>query len=251
MWELYDELIGGIPPEYRADLILEGKMWTMVRSGDSCGLAMTAEGASVEDTRPRTLPAHCDGMPLRDLAVSVKSWNFAEASLGLAAINAYWNSPEREEVARNIAAAGDPVNVWRERAAGKKAAVIGRFSRLEEVLADVCELSVLEKQPREGDFPDSACEYILSSQDFVFTSGAAIINKTLPRLLELSRKTGLILIGPGVPLASQLLKWGILDLHGFVVTNPEICESVISGNSVYLDLFDAGKRISISGDDRR
>ena len=33
------------------------------------------------------------------------------------------------------------------------------------------------------DFLDSACEYILPEQDFVFITGMTLTNKTLPRLL--------------------------------------------------------------------
>jgi len=34
-----------------------------------------------------------EGLPLREVAECVKSWNFYEAAIGLAAINAYYNNP--------------------------------------------------------------------------------------------------------------------------------------------------------------
>ena len=241
MWALYDALIDGIPPHYRVDEILRGS-WTMVRSGNSVGIAMTVGGKS----RPAGMASFCRGMALRDLAAAIKSWNFTEASLGMAAINAYWNSAERKTVARALKKGKtEAFSAWRDRVRGKKAAVIGHFPRLEEKLGAVCELSILEKRPLPGDYPDSACEFLLPQQDFVFTTGTALTNKTLPRLLELARGAGVILTGPSVPLAPPLFEWGVWDLQGFVVTDPVLCRKIINGENPGSVIFDAGKRISI------
>jgi uncharacterized protein (DUF4213/DUF364 family) len=185
-------------------------------------------------------------MALAELAEAVKSWNFGEASLGMAAINAYWNSPEHDSVVYALER-GDTqaFTAWRDRVAGKKVAVIGHFYLLEETLGKICDLSILEKRPRPGDFPDSACEFLLPFQDFVFATGVTLTNKTLPRLLELSRDTGVILTGPSVPLAPPLFDWGILDLQGFVVTDPGLCRAVVSGKNRDALIFDAGQRVSL------
>jgi uncharacterized protein (DUF4213/DUF364 family) len=245
MWDIYDALIEGIPPDYRVDEVLRGDRWTMVRSGDGIGLAMTLH----ERTRPDTLCSKdlsCEGMPLAELATAVKSWNFGEASLGMAAINAYWNSPKHDFVAHALEM-GDTkaFNAWRNRVAGKKVAVIGHFSHLEQTLGDICDLSVLEKRPCPGDFPDSACEFLLPSQDFVFATGVTFTNKTLPRLLELAGDRGIILTGPSVPLAPLLFDRGALDLQGFVVTDPGLCRAVVSGENRELRIFGAGRRVSL------
>jgi uncharacterized protein (DUF4213/DUF364 family) len=186
-------------------------------------------------------------MRLRDLAEAAKSWNFVEAGLGVAAINAFCNFPDHEPVAKALEYEDtDAFTAWRSRAAGKKAAVIGHFPHLERTLGDVCELSVLEKRPVSGDYPDSACEFLLPHQDLVFATGVTVINKTLPRLLDLSRKTGLILVGPSVPLSSRLFDFGVRDLQGFVVTDPALCRAAITGENAGVCLFDAGKRVSLT-----
>jgi uncharacterized protein (DUF4213/DUF364 family) len=216
----------------------------MVRSGAGVGLAMTLP----IESRPRTLPDSCAGMGLRDLAKAAKSWNFADAALGVAAINAYRNSPERPWVAAALDR-GEVIGafeVWRERTAGKKAAVIGHFPHLERTLGDICELVILEKKPLTGDYPDSACEFLLPFPDFVFATGVTLINKTFPRILELSQNCGLILAGPTVPLAPFLFDHGVLDLQGFVVTNPALCRAVIAGEEPTLTIFDTGKRVSLT-----
>jgi uncharacterized protein (DUF4213/DUF364 family) len=244
MWTLYDKLIEEIPLEYRVDDAVQGGHWTMVRSGGGVGLAMTMLGG----TRPRTLPDSCAGMPLRKLAEAAKSWDFAEAALGVAAINAYRNSPERPWVAAAMGRGEvtGAFEVWRDRTVGKKAAVIGHFPHLERILGEVCELCILERQPMSGDYPDSACEFLLPLQDFVFATGVTLINKTFPRILELSQKCGLILVGPSVPLAPLLFDHGVRDLQGFVVTDPALCRAVISGKNTEAEIFDAGKRVSLT-----
>jgi uncharacterized protein (DUF4213/DUF364 family) len=247
MWELYDRLIEEIPPDYRVDEAVMGDSWTMVRSGVGVGLAMTLR----ERNRPERLPLSGGagafrGFLLADLAAAAKSWNFAEASLGMAAINAYWNSPERKPVQEALERGhAEAFLDWRDRVAGKKVAVIGHFFRLEETLGNICDLSILEKRPRPGDYPDSACEFLLPSQDFVFATGVTLINKTLPRLLELSGHTGIILAGPSVPLASPLFDWQIRDLQGFVVTDPARCGAILRGEKTGLPVFSAGMQVSI------
>jgi uncharacterized protein (DUF4213/DUF364 family) len=245
-WDLYDTLIAGIPEDRVIDRVIPGGRWTMVRSGSGTGLAMTIAPRLIRETRPRTLPPSLEGYPLRKLAEASKSWNFVEAALGVAAINAFWNSPEHPAVAGTLKNEDKSAfAAWRERAAGKKAAVIGHFPDLEKSIGMVCELSILEKRPQGGDYPDSACEFLLPQQDLVFATGVTLINKTLPRLLGLSNSAEFILVGPSVPLCPRLFDFGARDLQGFVVTNPELCGEIILGNRQDLCIFDAGKRVSI------
>jgi uncharacterized protein (DUF4213/DUF364 family) len=243
VWELYDELIEAIPAEQCVDEALTGKYWTFVRaSGGGAGLAMTLD----KPARPRTLAENMTGMGLRELAAFSKSWNFEEASLGIAAINAWWNAPERKPAASSLNIGDDDsFSFWRERVVGKKVAVIGHFPYLENKIGDVCELSILEKRPVEGDFPDSACEYLLPEQDYVFATGVTLINKTLPRLLELSRHCGIILAGPSVPLAPPLFRRGVIDLQGFVILDAARCAAAVLGEG-HSGIFDTGGRVSLT-----
>jgi uncharacterized protein len=124
---------------------------------------------------------HLRGMKLRDLALWVKSWNEYEAAMGLAAVNSAINAPQMvrqncgelvDELQRQ-----DVFTCMREQMTGKRVAVIGHFQGLERV-AEICDLSILERRPQTGDFPDSACEYILQDQDVVVITGAALVSKT-------------------------------------------------------------------------
>lgn len=73
----------------------------------------------------------------------------------------------------------------------------------------ICDLVVLERRPLPGDYPDPASEYLLSDWEYVFITGTTIINKTLPRLLELCRGSKIILTGPSTPLTPALFRHGI------------------------------------------
>ena len=56
------------------------------------------------------------------------------------------------------------------------------------------EVYIIERRPKPGDYPDSACEYLLPDCDIVIMTASAAINKTLPRLLELSKNSRIKLI---------------------------------------------------------
>jgi uncharacterized protein (DUF4213/DUF364 family) len=218
----------------------------MIRSGQGVGLAMNIVRRPDQDGRPRSLPSAIEGLPLREIAKAAKSWNFAESSLGVAAINAYWNSPEHPAVAQALEY-GDhsAFEIYRSLVVGKKAAVIGHFKDLEKTLEDVCELSILEKRLQKGDYPDSSCEFLLPFQDFVFATGVTFINKTLPRLLEIAAGIEFILVGPSVPLCPALFDFGVQDLQGFAVTDPDLLRDIVAGKRPDMEIFDAGKRISL------
>jgi uncharacterized protein (DUF4213/DUF364 family) len=164
------------------------------------------------------------GMPVRELAQYVKSWNPYEASLGLAAINSVLNSPEQVEkmYGRPLSMQGQVSAFvhYAEIVRGKKVAVIGRFPDL-DTFTNVCQLTVLERNPGPDDLPDPACEYVLPEQDFVFITATTLTNKTMPRLLQLSRKASVFLVGPSTPFAPLLFNHGIDTLAGTVVLNPE------------------------------
>jgi uncharacterized protein (DUF4213/DUF364 family) len=242
MWKIYDEMILPIAADLRVDEAIIGKYWTFIRSGRRVGLAMSIQ----EITRPRTLAQNLQNMRLQELAAFAKSWNLQEAALGMAAINAFWNGMGAKTVDISLdLGEKDSFTHWAKRVTGKRVAVIGHFPHLEKALSCAAELCILEKRPMAGDYPDSACEFLLPNMDFVFATGVSLINKTLPRLLELSRHCGIILAGPSVPLAPPLFDAGIIDLQGFVVTEPAECARGVMGQSHSL-IFDTGKRVSLT-----
>ncbi|MDF2874638.1 MAG: putative heavy-metal chelation [Sporomusa sp.] len=232
MWELYDALIEGIPEECLVDEFLCGTYAVLIRSGDGCGFSHVVPG----DTLPETIKKSLH-MPLRKLAAGIKSWNFIEASVGMAAINAWYNSPATA-TGNGIALTGslfsedrlsDPFIVYQNEVRNKKVAVLGHFPYVEQLLQPVCDLAIIEREPEEGDYPESAAEYILPESDFVILSCSSLIYKTLPRLLELARKAYVVVVGPFTPLAPVLFSFGVNDLSGFVVKDNAGAARIVSG----------------------
>lgn len=244
-WRIYDDLLTGIPEGVEVVSYQSGFTWTRVRSSEnSLGMAMTIPLTTRDSlSRGESLV----GMPLKEAGALVKSWNFVEAAIGLAAINSWYNQPQRAEKCGFIhPCVSDQVreafDVYFSECQGKKVAVIGHFPFIEQRLRGHCQLSVLERSPSMGDYPDTSCEYILPEQGYVFITACTLVNKTLPRLLELSAGAKVVLVGPSTPLAPVLFDWGIFGLSGFVSATPDALEAVLCGTDM-MQLFQAGRMV--------
>ncbi|WP_286954164.1 MULTISPECIES: DUF364 domain-containing protein [Corynebacterium] len=229
-WDLYDELIDAIPRDITVVRAAQGPRWTRIYTNNpSCGIALTMSASS----RPAQMMDDYVGIPVRAIAQLSKSWNFSEASFGLAALNSYYSTAavaaehgfaEDSAQGGNVGAgvSWDRVfSPFSERVTGKKVAVIGHFPFAPKALHSAAEFYMLERQLNEGDYPDSAAEYLLPECDFVFISGSAFVNKTAPRLIELSRQAQTTLLGPSTPLAPVLLEeYGVDQINGVVSDKP-------------------------------
>ncbi|MBR2779420.1 MAG: DUF364 domain-containing protein [Firmicutes bacterium] len=259
MWKMYDELINGIPAGHIVEEVVVGSSWTMVKAGRLCGVAHTVK----TDTRPRMLPEVVVGMDLKDVAAAAKSWNFIEAGIGMAAVNAYYNALDRllslgvelqpkkgrkVSVSAEINGTGedrileedvlfgtedrrneDPFDDPPKYMAGKKVAVVGHFPRIVQQLSGLAELSILERSPSEGDYPDSACEFLIPEQDFLFITGMTLTNKTLPRLLQIAGdRVEVSVVGPSGTASDILFRYGVDNISGFTVTDPEYLRTALS-----------------------
>lgn len=243
-WKLYDDLIGYIPDNLFVSYCNSGHSWTTVTSSEnSTGLSMTIPVFS----RPYMETKDIAGLPLKRAAMLAKSWNFVEAAIGVAAINSYYNHPERsaqcgevhEFMGKN---GGDAFDLYQEEIRGKKVAVVGHFPMLEERFGKICDLSILERDPSWGDYPDSACEYIFNEQDYVFITGCTLVNKTLPRLIKLAENSKIVMVGPSTTMSPILFQYGIFGLSGFVVNDVKNCERTLrEGNT--MKLFNTGNMV--------
>ncbi len=222
MWELYDDLINAVPDDLTVQDCLVGLHWTLIRSELGTGAAMTVKGGQAGEVYGDLV-----GMPLKELAKFVKSWNMVEASLGQAAMNAAFNFPDSFSAltGKLLDKTEDPEKAngfaqFLPDIQGKKVAVIGHFPNIETIRSQ-CILSILERMPQGDDYPDPACEYILPQQDVVFVTGTALINKTMPRLMTLSKNARLVLIGPSVPISPVLFKYGVDTIASTILTDEE------------------------------
>ena len=224
-FSIYDAIIDGIERGTVIDSSFFGNRWAMARSKDNIGIAMATEGESIAP-----MLSSLEGMDIKDASQAIKSWNFREASLAMAAVNPWYNTPERmaklncHEPFKNYSTAGLDIS-------GMTVAAIGHLKLTEEIYAKAKEVYIIEREPQTGDYPDSACDYILPKCDLAVITGSSLINKTLPHLLELCKNAYTILIGPTVPMCSALLDFGIDRLSGFVCTDTaSLCRKVTEGS---------------------
>ena len=223
-WELYDWLIEGVPEGIGVLDCCLGLHWSYVEA--ECGMGI---GHTLRDGTRASSGADPRELDLKTLCSYAKSWNFTEATLGVAALNAWYAQPERikalggswdEETAKGKGS--NPFWSLQERCSGKKVAIIGHLPNV-NAMAQVADVTVLERNCSSGiDTPDSACEYILPEQDFVIMTGTTLTNKTMPRLLELSREATVVVTGPSAVPAAAMEAAGVDIVAGSMVADPEL-----------------------------
>jgi uncharacterized protein len=218
-WSVYDALIEGVSASETLTDFAAGLHWFAALRSNALGLAMSpAEGRTSV-----SLAGHVMGRSIRDVAAFSKSWNWADASMGVSAINSWYNDPER--VKDWVAEYGleltesSAFTYLLPSMRGKRVTVVGHFGGLERI-AEECELTILERNPQGGDLPDPACEFVLPESDFVILTSTTVLNKTLPRLLELSRNAHVTLAGPTTTFWPGWFNQGVDLISGVVVEEP-------------------------------
>ena len=273
-WKFYNHLIGGIPDDVFVRDYCLGTHWTYVEADCGAGVSFTTRNGG-----KRQFTMDLRGLPLRSVAELSKSWCFEEASIGVAALNAWYSRRElldplgatyddpkaRDETGRRGGSVThDAFELYRPRieainaeraaqaaeaqartagaggAGGAVAAsangtaagappidhrarvtVVGHFPHVDQI-QEYANLTVLERVCRDGlDTPDPACEYVLPKTDFAFITGVTIINKTAPRLLDLTKNATTVFVGPSVIMTPFLFDWGVEMLAGSIVGDIE------------------------------
>ena len=250
MWEIYDELIRGIPESWKAEEIVRGSSFAYVRSEGGLGIADSVD----YDYRMPVSSKDMEGAPLREVAELIKSWNFYEATVGHAALNAYYNNPN---VAREAGAPVkdsmhvedriyDPFIMNQNEIKGKRVTVLGHFPYIENMFEPVCDVKVIRGEiPLDGDYPATAAEYLIPESEFVFIGSACFVEKTLPRLLELSKNAQKVtIVGPSTTLAPLLFEYGVGDLSGYVIKDTERAARIIKG-AENGKIYSTGQKVSL------
>jgi uncharacterized protein (DUF4213/DUF364 family) len=204
MWKLYDELIEAIPAGIKISDIAQTSRWTFVANDKTIGTAMKFNSSNQPLEQYQSIQ-------LQEAAALIKSWDFQKASFGLAAINSFFN--EREKVSKNFIPERiqyrDAFDQLLTEPNQKKIGMIGHFPFIDRYPEFRKQISIFELEPRKGDYPASACEYLLPQMELVYITGSTLINKTLPRLLELSENATTVLVGSSCPLSAGLFNHGI------------------------------------------
>lgn len=244
MWEMYNRLIDEIPEHVKVKRYVSGNFWTVVESDLGVGVAGTARTV----TRPPVGRFSITGAPLKQVAELSKSWNLVEASIGVAALNSYYNSPEVADKNGVLFSDGDdrlndPYIAYRNYARGKRVACMGHDSTpIESLLKDVAEVAMFGEQM--GAYPLSAVDYLLPEYDLVYLPCYSEVIKTLPHYLQLSQENVTVICGPSITMSPILFQYGAFDMAGLVVTDPNTAFDSACGTGIK-KMFSAGKKASL------
>lgn len=251
-WDIYDLLIDKIQSDIPIQKIVLGLSWSFAEAflpnqENSIGLCFSPTTTS----RILDWPGTTTQRKTAELACWIKSWDAAQAVVGLAAINAVINASAAalNEAIPIINTAPGHLKVFahfKSRIINKKITVIGRYPGLDKIWSDIS-YRCIERNPQAGDLPDTAAEYILPESEWVFITASSIANKSLPRLLELSRNAQIVLMGPSLPWMHEWTEFGVDYLAGVKINNPTYLQQVVAEGGG-TRLFDGGVEYCIWGD---
>lgn len=215
---LYEDLIQQVYQKASREIAKDvrvGNTWTAVKTSKS-GLSLTYSSPFEDIEEAGTLTDR----PASELLEFLRTFNFLKVGVGLATLNSLLDTPSEHEIF-NI------LDYLKEAGAGKRIVFVGHFCGLEEIRSSASELLILERNPQMGDFPDTASEYIIPQADIVAITGSSITNKSIERLLQLSK--GLtIVFGPSTPLTSILFDYGAHIIGGSIIENEDFVLKAVS-----------------------
>lgn len=241
-WRLYDDLIDCLPSGIKvADFAVS--TWCCIKASNGGAGAVFTEHTG---PRPQLNPSQLLGADLKDVASWVKSWSFVKASIGQAALNSWFNSPDRFADFAKLPqlVSGSCFEAHLPKLAGKKVAMIGHFKDAARV-SQVAELTILERVPQGDDLPDPACEYVLADQDWVYITGETLLNKTLPRLLQLCQSAHVVLVGPSVTFAPEVFGDSVCEFAGVQITDPDLAIAATKLGGAHQNLKPAFRPVTL------
>jgi len=161
------------------------------------------------------------GRSAYELAKRLHSSKPLEASLGVAALNSLIEPDGRR---------GNVLTDVLEMVPEKTVTVVGRFPLNDRIAEAAGRAYFLEIEPQEGELPSEAAEEVIPASDIVVITATALINKTLPHLLELSAEATTIVLGPSTPMNDVLFRHGADILGGVRVADADaLINSVMQG----------------------
>lgn len=241
MWKLYDQLIAAMPEKEYITEIVQTSHWTLVENSQHViGSAMRFSQDSTYSYQSSI------GKTLKETAKFIKSWDLQEASVGLAAINSFFNQSEQiaKFFSKQQITEQDTFYEIPSLCSRYKVAMIGHFPYVDRYPSVRERLFIFELTPRPGDYPASAAEFLLPEMDYVFITASALVNKTLPRLLTLAQKATVIVTGSSCPLSPLLFEFGVDRIGGTIYSEP-IHSLIAKKETQKLHLSNCGKQIQI------
>lgn len=225
-------LVDSVTGEHVVDKVIVGLNWTMVRAGGLCGIARSpmrgTEGART--IRPRE---GFGGKSLSELAANLCSSDTLRRSVGLAAVNAFWNREEAMEIQSGMFLENGGLSAIE--APGDGVIIIGGFRGAAKRLPAA---KIVEREPKPGDISvEEAPQAYKTAQKLAITA-QTLMNGSLETILQSSHMVPhRMLVGPSAPLCPFLLGDDINEISGAVIVNADAAEQFIveTGTMIMLD----------------
>jgi len=223
--KILDDLIASLTEDSVVREVHACVFWTAVVS-KHCGLASTFHEEHPYHRAVRDVGKLTQKSAL-ELAQYAKSDNVLETAIGMAAINSLVDIDEAKCVEENA------FDILAQKGVGKSIAVVGHFPWIPKLQNIANKLWVIEQNPQEGEFPAEAAEDILPQADVVGITGTSFVNHTVEKLLELSKDSFVVMLGPTTPLLPVLFDYGVDVLAGVKVVEPEKTIRSISEGAIF------------------
>jgi uncharacterized protein len=229
---LIDSILGAVAgaAEARVLEIRVGAFWSFVQTAGGTGIASSMRSeAHLHGEKPIGAAGRLHERSAVELAGLLRSPSPPEAAVGLAAANALFSG------AASGAGEVKALDVLRERGAGRRVAMIGRFPFADALREHCDQLWVFERglSRRREDYGEESMEQILPQADVVAVTATTLLNRTLPAVMAAVRRDAFVMmLGPSTPLTPALFEFGFDVLCGTVVDEPETVRRAVEQGAV-------------------
>lgn len=229
-----------------ADAVI-GVGYTGVKLSDNtCGVCFTFRNALGPKCGVIDRPGALAGLPAQTLIDLAMSCNLAEASLGVATINAILNKNQHAQMDAVAAIDVRP---------GDTLGMVGYFHPLvKQFKGKVDKLHIFERNiTDDGLLPDWAEDIYLPQCDVVVITGVTFINKTIDHILALSKNAKeVVVMGASSCFAPDILRdYGVTLLAGGKVTDADTLLKIIAQGGGGLDVQQHVDKLCLRLADRR
>jgi uncharacterized protein (DUF4213/DUF364 family) len=225
---IIEELLSTLNAEARVRDVRQGLFHTAVLTRN-CGLAATLPRDALQQEQPSVRePGILLNKSALELARMAYSQGILEAAIGMATINSLLDIKDEECVELNAG------KLIAEKGKDKRVVIVGHFPFIPQLREVVKQLSVIEKNPKEGDFTEAETEGFIPEANVVGITGTAFTNHTIEQLLELCRPEAyVVVLGDTAPLSPVLFDYGIDAISGTKVVDPDLALRCVSQGATY------------------
>ena len=230
-------LADSVTDQTASDEVLVGLNWTMVRAGSRAGIARSPERGT-QGARTVRQGEPIAGRPLAALAQWICSVDPLRRSIGLAAINAFWNRLDGPGATGDWGFAGF-------KPPGEGLVIVGGFRA---ALKRLPAARVIEREPKGNDIPIAEAGPALANAQAVAVTAQTLMNGSLepllPRIVTANHR---LLVGPSAPVTPVVLDAGLTRVSGLAITDPDAAASFIKETGTMIALDDMTSQLELVG----